>query len=571
MSALSTELPALRQTQPPSRGRVLTTLTRVESAKLGTSAVLWLGAVGGALVSLGAAGSVWPLLTGSAGLTYRQANIGIGNLPVGGLRIDFLSFLLMPSGWLVLAGFAMLAGTWLGRRDRRCGAEELLVVTPTGRAGIRAARLGALVLASSIAVAFVFGVVLVVQATSGARGSIDWLILLDGCLGTTLASWIGYGVGSSLPAAFSLFVPILYVGGSFYLSVWQATSVLSSSIEWLLPTPPAPSWAAGLGFLPNIFPEHIVYLVALLLLTGGAVVGLPLRRGPEQPERHRVALGIGVLGLAVAVSIGAGLQAKPDSYAVASPSHATWAPERYSVPDYIGFDCSWVGNSPLANAPRGAAPCDVSAWFHDHVPVSCAADRSLSVCVYRDYGPVAARRLLAAMRSQAPVLAGLFGRPVTVRMVPVNASSCFAGLGKIAIDESMIAYGEQFDPGYLMSCAFPLPESEGLPVDDPSIGGVTLWLAIRSGLVTAGAAKTARVSEPDGVTCFAFANLPCDAQSGGVLSPTDGGLSWTRADIRVGLFLDRYRQSRVVAALRPLLPRLVDATLAPSDLEHALG
>jgi hypothetical protein len=122
-----------------------------------------------------------------------------------------------------------------------------------------------------------------------------------------------------------------------------------------------------------------------------------------------------------------------------------------------------------------------------------------------------------------------------------------------------------------MSCAFPLPESEGLPVDDPSIGGVTLWLAIRSGLVTAGAAKTALVSEPDGVTCFAFANLPCDAQSGGVLSPTDGGLSWTRADIRVGLFLDRYRQSRVVAALRPLLPRLVDATLAPSDLEHALG
>ena len=59
----------------------------------------------------GAAGSEWPLLTGSAGLIYRQANTGIGNLPVGGLRWSFLSFVLMPSGWLVLAGFAMLAGT----------------------------------------------------------------------------------------------------------------------------------------------------------------------------------------------------------------------------------------------------------------------------------------------------------------------------------------------------------------------------------------------------------------------------------------------------------------------------
>jgi len=569
MSTLSTELASLNRGRPPARGRVLTTLTRVESAKLGTSAMLWIGALGGTLVSLGAAGSVWPLLTGSAGLTYRQANIGIANLPVGGLRIDFLSFLLMPSGWLVLAGFAMLAGAFLGRRDRRCGAEELLVVTPTSRAGIRAARLGALALASSIAIAFLFGAVLVVEATSGARGSIDWLILLDGCLGTTLASWIGYAVGSSLPAAFSLFVPIVYVGGSFYLSVWQGTSVLRPSIEWLLPTPPAPNWSADLGFLPNIFPEHIVYLVALLLLTGGAVLGLPLRRGPEQPERHRVALSIGVLGLAAAVCIGAGLQAKPDSYAVASPSRATWAPEYYSVPDNIGFDCSWVGNSPLANAPRGATPCDVSAWFHEHAPVSCATDRSLSVCVYRDYGLLPARRLLAAMRSQAPVLAGLFGRPVTVRMVPVDTNSCFAGAGKIAIDESMIAYGERFDPAYLISCVFPGKESDLGPVDVPAVGGVTLWLAIRSGLVTASAAKAALVSAPAGVSCFA--NLPCTPQSGGVLSPTDSGLSWTRADIRVALFLDRDQESRVVAALRPLLPRLIDATLTPSDLEHALG
>ncbi len=534
--------------------------------------MLWFGLLGGILISLGAADSQWPLLTGSAGLIYRQANTGVGNLPVGGLRFSFLSFVLMPSGWLVLAGFAMLAGAWLGRRDRRSGAEELLAVTPTSQAEIRAARLAALALASSVALALVFGVVLVGEALSAAHGSTDWLILLDGCLGTTLASWIGYGVGSSLPAAFSLFVPIVYVGGSFYLSVWQGTSTLGASIEWLLPTPPAPSWSADPGFLPNIFPEHIAYLGALVLLTGGVTIALPLRRGTSQPERHRVVLGAAILGLAVAVCLGAVLQAKPDSYAIASPNPATWTPEYNTVPDLIGFDCSWVGNSPLQKAPRRAAACDVSAWLADHAPVSCAADRSLSVCVYRDYGPAAARALLAALGSQAPVLAELFGRPITVRMVPFDnlQSSCSEGPGRITVSESWIAYGLTSAPTYLISCAFPGEAGDdGLSVDDPATAGVTLWLAIHSGLVTLGAAKAALVSAPDGVSCVA--NLPCDPQWGGVLFPANSGLSWTRADIRVGLLLEQYRPSRVISALRPLLPRLVGDRLTPADLERALG
>ena len=555
----------------PPRGRAFAALTRVESAKLGTSVVLLLGLLGGVLVSLGAAGSEWPLLTGSAGLIYRQANTGIGNLPVGGLRFSFLSFVLMPSGWLVLAGFAMLAGTLLGRRDRRSGAEELLAVTPISGAGIRAARLAALALASSIALALIFGAVLVAEAVSGARGSTDWLILLDGCLGTTLASWIGYGVGSSLPAAFSLFVPIVYVGGSFYLSVWQGTSTLGSSIEWLLPTPPAPTWSADLGFLPNIFPEHIVYLGALLLLTGGVMIALPLRRGTGQPERHRGVLAAAILGLAMAVWLGAVLQAKPDSYAVASPNPATWAPEYNTVPDNIGFDCILVPDSPSASSQGAATTCDVSAWLDAHGPVSCATDSSLRVCVYRDYGPVAARRLLTDLRQQAPVLAGLFGRPVTVGMVPVdNLGNCSGGLGRISISESWIAYGLSLASDYLMSCAFPTRRSsDGLPVDDPATGGVTLWLAIRSGRVTVDAAKAALHSAPEGVSCFA--NLPCDPESGGVLSLADSGTSWTRADIRIGLFLERYRPARVMVALRPLLPRLIADTLTRGALERAFG
>ena len=371
MSVLSVELQPVHRGRSPARSRAFAALDPGRVGQVGTSAVLLLGLLGGVLVSLGAAGSEWPLLTGSAGLIYRQANTGIANLPVGGLRFSFLSFVLMPSGWLVLAGFAMLAGTLLGRRDRRSGAEELLAVTPISGAGIRAARLAALALASSIALALVFGAVLVAEAVSGARGSTDWLILLDGCLGTTLASWIGYGVGSSLPAAFSLFVPIVYVGGSFYLSVWQGTSTLGSSIEWLLQTPPAPTWSADLGFLPNIFPEHIAYLGALLLLTGGVMIALPLRRGTGQPERHRGVLAAAILGLAMAVWLGAVLQAKPDSYAMASPNPATWAPEYNTVPDNIGFDCILVPDSPSASSQGAATTCDVSAWLDAHGPVSC--------------------------------------------------------------------------------------------------------------------------------------------------------------------------------------------------------
>ena len=234
--------------------------------------------------------------------------------------------------------------------------------------------------------------------------------------------------GSSLPAAFSLFVPIVYVGGSFYLSVWQGTSTLGSSIEWLLPTPPAPTWSADLGFLPNIFPEHIAYLGALLLLTGGVMIALPLRRGTGQPERHRGVLAAAILGLAMAVWLGAVLQAKPDSYAMASPNPATWAPEYNTVPDNIGFDCILVPDSPSASSQGAATTCDVSAWLDAHGPVSCATDSSLRVCVYRDYRPVAARRLLTDLRQQASVLARLFGRPVTVGMVPVdNLGNCLAG------------------------------------------------------------------------------------------------------------------------------------------------
>lgn len=131
-----------------------------------------------------------------------------------------------------------------------------------------------------------------------------------------------------------------------------------------------------------------------------------------------------------------------------------------------------------------------------------------------------------------------------------------------------VAYGWTSTPTYLLSCAFLGERSDyGLPVDDPATGGVTLWLAIHSGLVTVEATKAALVSAPNGVSCYA--KLPCDPEWGGVLSPANSGLSWTRADIRVGLFLEQHRPSRVIATVRPLLPRLIADTLSRAALERA--
>ena len=126
------------------------------------------------------------------------------------------------------------------------------------------------------------------------------------------------------------------------------------------------------------------------MLTGGVMIVLPLRRGTGQPERHRGVSAAAILGLAMAVWLGAVLQAKPDSYAVASPNPATWAPEYNTVPDNIGFDCILVPDFPW-RAPKARprrATCRPGLMLTP--PFRCATHGSLRVCVYRDYGPVAA-------------------------------------------------------------------------------------------------------------------------------------------------------------------------------------
>ena len=56
-----------------------------------------------------------------------------------------------------------------------------------------------------------------------------------------------------------------------------------------------------------------------------------------------------------------------------------------------------------------------------------------------------------------------------------------------------------------------------------------------------------------------------------MLSLADSGTSWTRADIWIGLFLERYRPARVMVALRALLPQLIADTLPRGALERAFG
>lgn len=552
--------------------RLTFALAWFELRQLGHAPLFWLGVVSGALLSVAAGSGLWPQLTGSNGLAYHQATAGASFL---------IGSLLLPSGWVVLAGFAMTAGGWLGRRDRRTGVGEFLAATPTDEARLRAGRLTALAVASFVALALVFGVALAVEAARGATGPVDWLLLVDGGIGTAVASFAGYAVGRSLPAPFALFVPIAYVGTSFYLSVWQSTSALRTSFEWILPTPPAPTWSADVGFAPNIFPTHTVYVLGLLVLVGATSVAIASYRAEKWSARTVAVLALGALGLTGAIVTGSRLQALPDSYAAAGPNPSTWLPEYASSPGSIGLDwrnpsgCPSFGGPPAGTAgkPASAATlrCETSSWPDDHQSMTCSTGPALRACVYPEY-QAAARRLVAELEPEARALAPIFGQPFALRMVPVNTSSCYAGAGRVALAESAVAGEdpESLPNGWLISCAFPETASPGagMPGDEPAVGATTLWLSLEAGVVTKAEAAQALTSDPDGITCYA--GLPCTPQAGGVLRGANG-LVWSRAEIVSALALERIPPQEVEAGLKRLLPRLIDDDVSVAQLEAAVG
>jgi hypothetical protein len=145
-------------------------VARIEARHLVRSPLLWLGvALAAALTALEMSWFL-PALAGDDLLAYTA-----GGLPLG-------------------AG-ALLAGAWLGLRDRVSGAADLVAVTPTAPWRLWRARLVGVAAAAVGMFAVGFAVALAVSAARGGRGTPDLRLLADGALALVLGGWVGVTVG----------------------------------------------------------------------------------------------------------------------------------------------------------------------------------------------------------------------------------------------------------------------------------------------------------------------------------------------------------------------------------------
>ena len=184
-------------------------LVRIEARHLARSPLLLMGVALG--VAAGALELSWylPALAGDDLIAYRDVG-------------------------LLLSGGAVLAGAWLGLRDRATGAADLLAVTPTAPWRLWTARLGGVAAAAAGVFAALFAATLAVSAVRGGRGLPDPRLLGDGALGVVLGGWVGLAVGRlsgsrmvSVLAA-PLWVGLFFVGqdNRLALSVQNLSRVL---------------------------------------------------------------------------------------------------------------------------------------------------------------------------------------------------------------------------------------------------------------------------------------------------------------------------------------------------------
>jgi len=178
-------------------------------------------------------------------------------------------------GWWLGCG-ALLAGAWLGLRDRASGTVECLAATPTPAWRRERARLAPAVLAAAAVFALGAGAV----ALAGCAGVPSARLALDGMLAAGLSGGVGLVVGlvtrsrvASLFAAAAWFLLITEIA---LLAIIPGGTLGSPAA--LAPLVFAEQRSVVLGFLPDPFWGNLAFLVGLLALPAVAVVALAGRR-----------------------------------------------------------------------------------------------------------------------------------------------------------------------------------------------------------------------------------------------------------------------------------------------------
>ena len=278
-------------------------LARIEARHLARSPLLWLGfgLALGLVTLMQVPFMAWPMLTGDDLFAYRTG--------------------------LWLSGGALLAGAWLGLRDRTSGA-DLVAVTPTAPWRLVGVRLAAVALVAVGAFAVAFATALAVSTICGGRGIPDLRLLADGALAVILGGWVGMAVG--------------WCSGSRMLSVlaapvwWAACQIVgdwpsgfgappSLVMERLSPLLGLTEHSAEFGFLPDPLWPHLGYLLGLLLLAGVGLLALGARGGGQRPPVVPL-LGAVLAGVVLVTAGGVGVVTLPRWLVVLGPDRADWKP-----------------------------------------------------------------------------------------------------------------------------------------------------------------------------------------------------------------------------------------------------
>ena len=240
---------------------------------------------------------------------------------------DLLAY---TSGGLLLSGGAVLAGAWLGLRDRVTGAADLVAVTPTAPWRLQRARLGSVAVVAAGVFTVGFAAALAVSVVRGGRGTPDLRLLADGALAVVLGGWVGLAVGrltgSRMVAV--LAAPVWVVLGFLFVA-GPSLRGISLSVQHLSPVLNPQNHSAAYGLLPDPLWPHLGYLLGLTVLVGALLLVLA-SRGSSQRVPLRPLLVVAVAGLVLVGDVG-GAAARParrPAGAGAGPRHLEARPGR---------------------------------------------------------------------------------------------------------------------------------------------------------------------------------------------------------------------------------------------------
>jgi hypothetical protein len=457
-------------------------VTRIEARHLCRSPLLWLGL--GLALALMTVSQLpfmsWPVLAGDDLYGYQAG------YPLG--------------------GGALLAGAWLGLRDRTTGAADLVAVTPTAPWRLVGARMAGVAAVVTGAFAVAFAAALAVSAVRGGRGVPELRLLADGALAVVLGGWVGIAVGrcSGSRMVAVLAAPV-WVAACLFAGSWPAEPSLA--VQRLAPLLFfRGERSAEFGFLPDPLWPHLGYLLGLVLLVGIGLLVLAARGGQRPPLAPVLAA---VLAGAVLVTAGGvGVITLPHRLVVLGPDRADWKPLREVTG--VGGDRLW-------------------AYPDDGHARACAGDATLAACVYPAYGQRLAEVIRDAVAPVAVLFAGLPGVPTRVRMVPTQQSSsshssCRGSEAQVGEPDARALSRDDNDGRFLyvdayLRCALG-ERNWGVGVNDhlgdkpPSeaLDAVKIWALLASGNVTSEELRRAwaeeghpnRVRDPIPVTLHTF-------------------------------------------------------------------